>query len=89
MPQQEAGMRIEPPPSLPWANGTMPEATAAAEPPDEPPVVRVGSQGFLQGPRKTPSVVGRIPSSGVFVLPKMTRPLASRRRVSSLSSVAV
>ena len=40
-PQQAAGMRIEPPPSLPCATGTMPAATAAAEPPEEPPGVRV------------------------------------------------
>ena len=31
-------MRIEPPPSLACAIGTMPAATAAAEPPLEPPV---------------------------------------------------
>ena len=36
-PQQAAGMRIEPMPSLPCAIGTVPDATAAAEPPDEPP----------------------------------------------------
>src|SRR2546428_12664438 len=40
-PQHEAGMRIEPPPSLACAIGTKPAATAAAEPPLEPPVVRV------------------------------------------------
>ena len=39
-PQQEDGMRIDPPPSLAWAMGTIPEATAAADPPLEPPVVR-------------------------------------------------
>ena len=38
-PQQEAGIRIEPPPSLAWAMGTIPEATAAADPPLDPPVV--------------------------------------------------
>jgi hypothetical protein len=38
-PQHEAGMRIEPPPSPPWATGTIPAATAAAEPPLEPPVM--------------------------------------------------
>ena len=32
-PQQAAGMRIEPPPSLPCATGSMPLATAAAAPP--------------------------------------------------------
>jgi len=38
-PQHDAGMRIEPPPSLACAIGTMPEATAPALPPDEPPEV--------------------------------------------------
>src|ERR1700690_3327176 len=36
-PDAEAGMRIEPPPSLAWATGRMRAATAAAAPPDEPP----------------------------------------------------
>ena len=44
-PQKEAGMRIEPPPSLPRAIGTAPEATAAPEPPLEPPATRVRSRG--------------------------------------------
>ena len=35
-------MRSEPPPSLPWATGSIPLATAAAAPPEEPPGVRVG-----------------------------------------------
>ncbi|MDB5441681.1 MAG: hypothetical protein JWP73_57 [Phenylobacterium sp.] len=34
-------MRIEPPPSLAWAAGTMPAAKAAEAPPDEPTGVRV------------------------------------------------
>ena len=38
-PQQAAGMRIEPPPSLAAAIGTTPEAMAAAEPPLDPPGV--------------------------------------------------
>jgi hypothetical protein len=38
-PQLEAGIRTEPPPSLPWASGTMPAATAAPLPPLEPPDV--------------------------------------------------
>ena len=36
-PHMAAGMRIEPPPSLALAAGTIPEATAAAAPPEEPP----------------------------------------------------
>ena len=49
-PQHEAGMRIEPPPSFAWAIGTSPAATAAAEPPLDPPVERVVSQGLRVGP---------------------------------------
>ena len=36
----------DPPPSPPVAMGTSPPATAAAEPPDEPPGVRPVSQGL-------------------------------------------
>ena len=36
-PQHAAGTRIDPPPSLAPAHGTMPAATAAADPPDDPP----------------------------------------------------
>ncbi len=56
-PQQLAGMRIEPPPSLPWATGTMPEATAAAEPPEDPPLECSVSQGLRVGPKASGSVV--------------------------------
>ena len=45
-----AGMRIEPPPSPACATGTMPLATAAAEPPLEPPELRVVSHGLRVGP---------------------------------------
>ena len=73
-PQCDAGMRIEPPPSLPWAMGTMPAATAAAEPPLDPPGVRVGSQGLRVGPCSSGSVTAASPNSGVLVLPRMIRP---------------
>ena len=39
-------MRIEPPPSLAWAIGNMPPATAAEAPPEEPPGERLVSQGL-------------------------------------------
>ena len=45
-PQQEAGPRIEPPPSEPWAIAHKPAATAAAEPPLEPPGVYSKFQGL-------------------------------------------
>ncbi len=50
MPQSAAGCLMEPPVSEPSAQGASPPATAAAEPPEEPPGTRVGSQGFLVGP---------------------------------------
>jgi hypothetical protein len=74
-------MRTEPPPSLPWATGTIPEATAAAAPPDEPPGVRSRSQGLRVGPNKRASLVGRIPYSGSVVVPTITKPASFRRRV--------
>ena len=39
-PVKQHGMRIEPPPSVPSASGTIPEASAAELPPLEPPAVR-------------------------------------------------
>ena len=62
-------MRIEPPPSLPCASGTIPAATAAADPPLDPPGVRDRSHGLRVGPPKRGSVVGRIANSGRFVVP--------------------
>ena len=73
-PQHEAGVRIEPPPSLAWAAGTIPAATAAAAPPEEPPGVRERSQGLRQTPRNSDSVKGHRPNSGVLVLPKIDSP---------------
>ena len=78
-PQQAAGMRIEPPPSLACASGTIPAATAAADPPLDPPGVRDRSHGLRVGPPKRGSVVGRIANSGRFVVPTITKP-ASRSR---------
>ena len=80
-PQQAAGMRIEPPPSLPCATGTMPAATAAAAPPEEPPVVRSRSHGLRVGPNRRASVVGRMPYSGKVVVPTMMNPASRSRRV--------
>ena len=73
-------MRSDPPPSLPCATGSMPAATAAAEPPEEPPGVRSRSQGLWVGPLWRGSVVGRIPNSGMFVVPTITKPASRRRR---------
>ena len=79
-PQHAAGIRVEPPPSLACAMGTMPAATAVAEPPDEPPLVRAGSQGLRVGPKRLVLVHGRMPHSGSVVEPTTTKPASFRRR---------
>ena len=43
-------------------------------------------QGLRAGPYAVDSVVGRIPSSGVFVFPRSTSPASRNRRASQVSS---
>ena len=50
MPQQAAGMRIDPPVSVPKAMSASPAATAVAEPLDDPPGTRRGSSGLTGVP---------------------------------------
>jgi hypothetical protein len=79
-------MRIDPPPSEPVAQGTSPAATAAAEPPDDPPVVRVVFHGLRVTPVASLAVQGKIISSGTFVIPIGMAPAARRRRTASASA---
>src|ERR1019366_644786 len=58
IPQHDAGMRIDPPPSVAWAMGKRPAATAAAAPPLEPPGLKARSHGLAVGPNSAGSVVG-------------------------------
>ena len=51
MPQNAAGMRIEPPVSDPSENTHSPAAKAAAEPPLDPPGILSGFQGLRTGPK--------------------------------------
>ena len=70
-PQSDAGPRIDPPVSEPSATGTMPAATAAPEPDEEPPVkcarfhgLRAGGHGRSNdGPACAISWVASLPSS--------------------------
>ena len=75
-PHSLAGMRIEPPPSLACATATMPLATAAADPPDEPPVECPVCHGLRAGGKLSGSVVTVVPSSGTLVRPSGTKPAA-------------
>ena len=56
-PHSAAGWRIEPPVSVPSESGASPAATAAAEPPLEPPGTRVDVPGVVGGAER--GVLGR------------------------------
>src|SRR4051812_2682323 len=86
-PQHDAGMRIDPPPSLACATGRSPPATAAAAPPLEPPGVRDVSHGLRQSPFSSDSVCAIVPNSGVFVLPRTTKPASLMLRTTAESAV--
>src|ERR1051325_1458640 len=79
MPDRPAGWRIDPPVSDPSAIGTMRDATAAADPPLDPPGVRVTSHGFFVGPSAEFSVDDPIANSSRFVLPRAVAPARSSR----------
>src|SRR5262245_39041340 len=88
MPHHAAGMRIEPPPSLAWATGTRPAATAAQAPPDDPPADRAGSQGLRVGPNADGCVVDWSPNLGVLDLPSVTSPISRKRAPTGVSARA-
>jgi len=50
VPHSDAGTRIEPLVSEPSASGTWRAATAAPQPPEEPPAMRVASCGLRVAP---------------------------------------
>jgi hypothetical protein len=86
-PQHDDGMRIDPPPSLACAIGAMPEATAAAAPPLDPPGVWSVFHGLRVTPSASLSVKDTAPNSGVAVLLNRTNPASSNRwTTSSLSA---
>ena len=87
-PHHPAGFRMDPLPSEPWAAGTMPAATAAADPPLEPPALRLGSHGLRVIPVNLHSVDADHPNSGVVVRPRIFRPAALNFRTSSESDFA-
>ncbi len=86
-PQNAAGVRIDPPPSVPVASGTSPAARAAPEPPDEPPGDHSRPQGLRVGPNTSLSVHPWNANSGMLVLPSTIAPAAIiRSTVISLRS---
>src|SRR5438477_10448391 len=85
-PQHAAGMRLDPPPSVPRPIGASPAATAAAAPPDDPPDVRDKSHGLAVRPNSGASVKHLWPNSGVAVLPTSTAPAALSRATAGESA---
>ena len=68
MPQKLAGLRSEPPMSVPWASQAIPVASATAAPPEEPAAEREMSQGLSVAPNTSLKVLAPAPNSGVFDL---------------------
>src|ERR1700754_1064613 len=87
-PLQDAGIRIEPPPSLAWAIGTTPAATNAAEPDDDAPAVWSVFHGLRTGPSRGCSAEALKPYSDIWVLPSGVIPVARYVRANSLSASA-
>src|SRR3712207_3972305 len=67
------------------ASGASLAATAAADPPPDPPGVRSRSQGLRLGPYSECSVDEPIANSSRLVLPRIGRP-ARRRRATTVAS---
>src|SRR5213078_1111659 len=79
MPVKAAGWRMEPPVSVPVAPRHSCAATAAAEPPDEPPgtsgvLAPLRRQGEVTGPQQEVSFDEPIANSSLLSLPSITAP---------------
>ena len=84
--QKQAGWRTDPPVSDPRDAAAIPAATAAAEPPLDPPATRSRAHGFRTGPAADCSLEEPIPNSSRFVFPTSTAP-AARRRATAVASM--
>src|SRR4051795_7766191 len=89
MPAYAAGLRRLPPVSEPEASGAMPQASATAEPPEEPAAERIGSNGLPVAPNTGLRVLPPAAHSGVLVLPKMIAPAARSRATEAWSAAGI
>src|ERR671939_1049754 len=88
-PQNEAGMRMDPPPSVPSARGVTPAATEVAAPALEPPGVLDVSQALHVTPESGLSPPPALhPNSVAVVLPIMHAPAALTRSTDGASAPA-
>jgi hypothetical protein len=86
MPQNDAGPRIEPPVSEPSDAGMRPDASAAPEPLEEPPVKCSRFHGLRAGGHGRSNDGPPCANSCVTSLPSMIPPASTRRCVVAASS---
>src|SRR5699024_294551 len=79
--------RNDPPPSLPWASGTAPPATSAADPADDAPDEYAVCQG-LRTSRPGDSAPGEMPNSESCDLPRLIGPMRSNESAAAPCSAA-
>src|SRR5262249_49213095 len=73
-PQKCAGLRIDEPMSLPASGAVSPAASAAAEPPDDPPGARATSHGLVGVAEVELKLCQSARYRGTLVLPNSTAP---------------
>src|SRR5262249_18540559 len=88
IPVKLAGIRMEPPPSVPICKAPMPQAAATAAPPLEPPGGSAGFQGLRAMQVRGLSVPPFQPNSGVVVLPSSPAPDSLSRATAGASAEA-
>jgi hypothetical protein len=88
MPQSAAGIRTEPPVSLPIAISAMPSPTVTAAPDDEPPGMRARSHGLPGVPKCGLAPIAPSANSVMLVLATITAPAARSRRTTGASAAA-
>jgi hypothetical protein len=89
MPLQAAGTRIEPLVSVPSAASAIPDATATAEPLDEPPGECACDQALRTSPKRM--FWPEVPAANSFrlVLPSITAPAAASRSTTTASEAGM
>jgi hypothetical protein len=92
MPQQAAGIRTDPPVSVPRATSASPLATTTALPLDEPPGIRSGASGLTGIPKSALLPIGLMHISVSIVLPTMIASddarIPARHRASDAAGLA-
>ena len=88
MPHSPAGMRTEPPVSVPIAISHMPSAAVTAAPDEEPPGSRARSLGLPGVPKCGLAPIPPRANSVMLVLATMTAPAARSRRTTGASAAA-